>query len=165
MGRLLLLAVVLLLTGCSDSDAPGDRKKERMQVELRPYAPSLVEFSPVQTRAFPGDYRYVTYNDLYSNFTPQQSLVDATIHTFFISKDDGTIEHLNPSEIERYCLWEGERGQLINAFISAGVLTDNPLRIAYDGLWETYFVNGLRAKRTAATERKRNSRANTNTDT
>ena len=80
------------------------------------------------------------------------------------AEDDGTIEHLNPSEIERYCLWEGERGQLIIAFISAGVLTDNPLQIAYDGLWETYFVNGLRAKRTAATERKRNSRANANTD-
>ncbi len=93
MRWLLLLAVVLLLTGCSDSDAPGDRKKEHVQVELRPYAPSLVEFSPVQTRAaFPDDYGYVTYNDLYSNYTPQQSLVDATIHTFFISKDDGAIE-------------------------------------------------------------------------
>lgn len=74
------------------------------------------------------------------------------------AEDDGTIEHLNPFEIERYCLWEGERGQLIACFIEAGVLTDNPLRIAYDGLWEPYFVNGLSVKRAAASERKRKSR-------
>lgn len=71
------------------------------------------------------------------------------------AEDDGTIEHLNPFEIEHYCLWEGERGQLIACFIEAGVLTDNPLRIAYDGLWGVYFDGGLSVKRKADRERKR----------
>ena len=76
------------------------------------------------------------------------------------SEDDGTIEHDNPFEIERYCLWEGERGQLIACFIEAGVLTDNPLRIAYDGLWDVYFEHGLKLNREAASKRKRKERDN-----
>lgn len=75
------------------------------------------------------------------------------------AEDDGTIEHLNPFEIENYCLWQGERGQLINSFIAAGVLTEYPLRIAYDGLWEPYFVNGLSVKRAADSERQRKRRS------
>lgn len=74
------------------------------------------------------------------------------------AEDDGSIEHLNPNEIEYYCLWTGERGQLIEGFLEAGVLVDHPLRIALVGLWETYFVKGLGVKRAADNERKRKSR-------
>lgn len=129
MGRLLLLAVVLLLTGCSDSDAPGNRKKEHLQVELRPYAPSRVEVSPVQTRAFPDDYGYVSYNDLYSNYTPQQSLVDATIHTFFISKDDGTIEQGTFSKSGN--TWRSTFEMETKQFYLHGFIPD---RVALDGV-------------------------------
>ena len=98
MMKWLLLPALVLLNACSDSDAPGDQDEQRVLVELRPYAPSFLEVEPIQTRAFPGDYKtdegesYVTYSNLYDNYTPQQSLVDATIHTFFISKSDGTLE-------------------------------------------------------------------------
>ena len=84
MRWLLLLAVVLLLNACSDTDAPGDQKEEeRVQLELRPYVPSFLEVSPNQTRAFPGDYNFVSYANLYDNFKTQQSLVDATIHMLY----------------------------------------------------------------------------------
>lgn len=78
----------MLFAACTDTDAPGDQK-ERVQLEVVPCAPSFADVSPIQTRTFPGDYKtegnqsYVTYANLYNNFTPQLPLVDATIHMFF----------------------------------------------------------------------------------
>lgn len=87
---LLSLGMGCLLTACSDSDAPGDQKEERVQLEMRPYVPSFLEIYSTQTRSIPTGY--VSYDNLIYPFTPQQSLVDAKIHTFF-TKSDGTMEN------------------------------------------------------------------------
>ena len=92
MRWLLLLAVVLLLNACTDTDAPGDQEKNRVLLELRPYAPSFMEVEPIQTRAFPGDYGYYVYGDanVSGQFTKQTSLQDATIHMLFFKDVPGT---------------------------------------------------------------------------
>lgn len=83
----LLLAVAgMVFIACTD-DAPGDRQKERVTLELRPYTSLFTDTSGVKTRAFPSDYGYLTYADLYHDYEPQQSLVDATIHMFFTRQD------------------------------------------------------------------------------
>ena len=88
----LMMAIAgLLFAACTD-DAPGGRQKERVTLELRPYTSLFADSSAALTRAFPGDYGgYVTYEYLYDDYTPQQSLVDATIHTFF-TQQDGDLE-------------------------------------------------------------------------
>lgn len=83
---LLMAAAGLWFVACTD-DAPGDRQKERVTLELRPYTSLFTDTSGVKTRAFPGDYGYLTYNALYNDYQPQQSLVDATIHMFFTRQD------------------------------------------------------------------------------
>ena len=91
--RLMMAAAGLLFIACTDTDVPGDQK-ERVQLEVVPYVPSFTEVSPIQTRAFPEDYKtgdnqsYVTYDDLYENFEPQQSLVEANIHMFFTQQGE-----------------------------------------------------------------------------
>ena len=80
---LMMAAAGILFVACTD-DAPGGQQKERVTLELRPYTSLFADSSAALTRAFPGDYGgYVTYSELYTNYTPQQSLVDATIHMFF----------------------------------------------------------------------------------
>ena len=83
---LLMAAAGLWFAACTD-DAPGDRQKERVTLELRPYTSLFTDTSGVKTRAFLDDYGYLTYNDLYNAYQPQQSLVDATIHMFFTRQD------------------------------------------------------------------------------
>ena len=83
---LLMAAAGLWFAACTD-DVPGDRQKERVTLELRPYTSLFTDTSGVLTRAFPGDYGYLTYNALYNDYQPQQSLVDATIHMFFTRQD------------------------------------------------------------------------------
>ena len=84
----LMMAVAgILFAACTD-DPPGGRQKERVTLELRPYTSLFADSSAALTRAFPGDYNgYVTYENLYTDYTPQQSLVDATIHMFFTQQD------------------------------------------------------------------------------
>ena len=96
MRRLLLLAVVLLLNACTDTDIPGDQEKNNVLLELRPYAPSFLEIAPIQTRAFPVDYGYYPYGDSRVNgqFEPQRNLLDAKarIHMLFYKDTDGSLE-------------------------------------------------------------------------
>ena len=84
----LMMAVAgILFAACTDAP-PGGRQKERVTLELRPYTSLFADSSAALTRAFPGDYNgYVTYENLYTDYTPQQSLVDATIHMFFTQQD------------------------------------------------------------------------------
>lgn len=82
LGLMMALAGILFVA-CTD-DAPSGQQKERVTLELRPYTSLFADSSAALTRAFPGDYGgYVTYDDLYTDYAPQQSLVDATIHMFF----------------------------------------------------------------------------------
>lgn len=83
MRWLLLLASVLLLNACSD-DAPGDRKKERVQLTLRPYASSYIEdLDTTLTRAWTPPSPYVLYSAINDMFATQKNLMNNTIDVFF----------------------------------------------------------------------------------
>ena len=83
MRWLLLLASVLLLNACSD-DAPGDRKKERVQLTLRPYASSYIEdLDTTLTRAWTPPSPYVLYSTIKDLFATQKNLMNNTIDVFF----------------------------------------------------------------------------------
>ena len=78
--------------------------------------------------------------------------------------DDGQIDFLTDKCIEDACVWEGERGELVAAFIASGVCMGerysdtNPLYIS-PVLWEMLASETIK-KREAARIRKRNERAN-----
>ena len=92
MRWLLLLALVLLLNACSD-DAPGNRKKERVQLELRPCASSYIEdLDTTLTRGvWTPPSPYVLYTDINDMFANQKNLTNKSIHVFF-TKDGADAE-------------------------------------------------------------------------
>ena len=93
MRWLLLLAVMLLLNACSDTDAPGDQKKERAQLELKPYASSYVEeMESDVTRSWTPPSPYVIYDNLNSKFTSQKDLMKKSISVFFTKDDEDPME-------------------------------------------------------------------------
>lgn len=90
---LLLLAVTLLLNACSDTDAPGDQVKDRVQLELKPCATSYVEETePAVTRAWTPPSPYVIYDNLNSKFTGQKDLMKKSITVFFTKDDEDAVE-------------------------------------------------------------------------
>ena len=92
MRWLLLLAAVLLLNACSDTDAPGDQKKERVQVELKPYASSyIVDEDTAVTRAW-NPSPYVLYSALNGMFAEQKNLINKSIYVFFTDNNADPIE-------------------------------------------------------------------------
>lgn len=95
MRGLLLLLLLLLLNACSDTDAPDDQKKERVQLELRPYTSSYVEEQETDaTRA--GDWTppfpYVTYSSINGMFANQKNLVNQSINVFFTKNAEDYLE-------------------------------------------------------------------------
>lgn len=91
MRWLFLLAVALLLNACSDTDAPGDQEKERVQIELLPFASSYEEKLDVSLTRGDDSWTppspYVTYDNLNSKFAKQKDLMGKSISVFF-TKDD-----------------------------------------------------------------------------
>ena len=79
-----------MLNACSDTDeAPGNQEKNRVMLELRPYAPSFLDVEPIKTRAFPQDFSgYYPYDDNHvsGQFTPQRTIQDKTIHVLFFNQ-------------------------------------------------------------------------------
>lgn len=77
--------------------------------------------------------------------------------------DDGQIDHLTDKTIETGCYWDGERGELVAAFTSSGVLTgqrdsdSDPLAIA-PSVWAALAGKAI-AERAAARKRKAEERA------
>ena len=73
---------------------------------------------------------------------------------FGFADDNGIVDHLTDKSIERACMWEGERGALIQCFQAAGVLTgdreddDNPLQIN-DWLWVSYGAKVVKGREDA----------------
>ena len=94
MRWLLLPALVLLLNACSDSDdAPGDQKKERVQIELMPCAPSyIMEQQGGLTRSWSPPDEYVTYNQINSPFEGQKDLMNKSISIFFTEDNKEPLE-------------------------------------------------------------------------
>ena len=80
-----------------------------------------------------------------------------------MADDDGIIDHLSDKAIEDACGWEGMRGELINAFLKAGVFDGerdsdtNPMYIARS-LWIEMAGDAIK-KRTDSRKRQANKRA------
>ena len=80
--------------------------------------------------------------------------------------DNGIIDDLTTRAIEKACYWDGERGELLEHFLTCNVLAGerdndtNPLRIS-PALWSTLAGAAVK-QRKAARERKRNERARKN---
>lgn len=79
-----------------------------------------------------------------------------------VGDDDGCVDDLTDKAIERACFWYGERGALVEHFITSGIFCGdrnsdtNPLRIA-PALWADVAADTIR-KRADARQRKRNQR-------
>ena len=93
MRWLLLPLLVVLLNACSDSDeAPGDQKKERVELEVMPCAPSYIAEQEMDfTRAW-NPSPYVTYNNINSPFEGQKNLMNKSINIFFTKDGEDPME-------------------------------------------------------------------------
>lgn len=107
MRWLLLPALVLLLAACSDD--PDDQQKERVTIELKPYASSYIEHEGgALTRdgdSWTPPTPYVTYDNLNAKFKDQKDLMHRSIEAFFTQDDkdplEGTFFYRNSDETWR----------------------------------------------------------------
>lgn len=90
--RWMLLALVPLLTACSDDPSP---ERQRVTVEASSCATGFEEVgnsSTSPTRAWTPPSSYVTYNDIYGTngmFADQKDLVNNSIYAFFTQGENG----------------------------------------------------------------------------